>query len=160
MSRLFMVLVAAVGFSTAAQASDIQCVPTQTVETARVILDNGTAVLQNDVLVAYKKAELNFKIMTAVSLAKYNDVIPKIETQYQNEVAQIKKDLNLGWQEALIMATNKHNQAVAMAQQSYNDECASEVVVYDQAVANAQAIYVANEQILVDQYNTSVCAVK
>lgn len=156
-----MVLLAVGAVSIHSYAAGVQeCVPTKTVAAARADYDAGIATISVTLNQAYAQALAQYNQATTNSLAAYNSTMKDAELQYQNEVAEIRTSLRLGWQQELEAAANRHNQTVAAASARYSSENQTALDSYNQSVSGAQASFNAGAKVLVDQYNAAVCAAK
>jgi phosphoenolpyruvate-protein kinase (PTS system EI component) len=133
------------------------CVPTMTVEQARAQLDAGYAKITQEANEAYTQAEATYDQANAASLAAHTARLQENEVRYQNEMAEIKADLQLGWREKLAAAKAAYNQALQQSADQYTAETQAHVAAYSQSVAQAQNAFTAKGTELNAQYSAAVC---
>jgi len=154
-----LLAVFAFGFQSQAFATDA-CVPTMTVEQAQSQMDAGIAKISQEINQSYAEADSVFNQETAKAIKAHTERAKEIEAQYQEEVRMIKANLDLGWREKLVAATEAHNQSALQSANQYTAETTAHVATYNQTTEQARASYNAKAAELAAQYNKAICAGK
>ncbi len=157
MKNLILITVALVSFAFQAQAVS-QCVPSKTVAEAKYDYDKGLEYIGTQLNAEYNKAALNLQRDQAAIAQVLQQRLQAINLQHEQEVAKIQDDLNPGWREALVDATERHNAAVQEAKSDYELENNISVMIYNKATEQSRLNYERQAAKLAAEYNRAVCA--
>lgn len=153
---LFVIAFTAIAFQSNAIAQT--CVPTSTVEQARAEYEQGLQQISANLRAEDLAAKEQLRKDYAVSQENYAQRVKEIDAQYESEIAQIRRDLNPGWDRAIEDAAARHNEALNLAAEEYHRANDLAVVAYNQATDEARVRYNQEAQRLAAEYNRAVCA--
>lgn len=156
--RKILGLLILVVVSSQAHAVDSQCVPTKTVEQAKAELVLGQHKLDRNLAADYQLAQQELFNTYNKAAADYKNNTQNIELKYEQEVAQIRRNLNSGWDLEIEKAAARYNESLNQEGLNYRMTCDVALSRHNEAVENARIKYNLSSQVLAENYNRAVCA--
>ncbi len=156
--RKILALLVLVVVSSQAHAAESQCVPTKTVEQAKAELDLGYRQLDQQLAAEYQAAQVLLQSTYSNAAAEYKSTVQMIDSKYNQEITQIRRDLNPGWNTEIENAAIRHNESLHQASVNYRVTCDNALALHNQTVETARLKYNHESAALAANYNRAVCA--